>query len=144
MLRDSMPSHLLDTDHVTLYQHGNTTVRSAIATRLPANLTTTIITAEEQLRGRLAQTHRAKTGAERLQAYRRLQELLEFYTVATVVPFDAEAERKYHALVGARLRVGTQDLKIAAIALSLGAAVVTRNRQDFGQVPGLLIEDWSG
>jgi predicted nucleic acid-binding protein len=46
-------------------------------------------------------------------------------------------------LRAARMRVGTLDLKIAAIALTKGLTVLTRNRSDFGRVSGLAVEDWS-
>jgi tRNA(fMet)-specific endonuclease VapC len=60
-----------------------------------------------------------------------------------LVRFDAASESEFQHLRGARLGAGTLDLKIAAIALTNGLTVLTRNRRDFGRVPGLVIEDWS-
>jgi len=35
------------------------------------------------------------------------------------------------------------DLKIAAIAISLQATLLTRNTSDFKQIAGLVVADWS-
>jgi tRNA(fMet)-specific endonuclease VapC len=57
--------------------------------------------------------------------------------------FTPEAEAIYWQLQAQKIRPGSRDLKIASIALSLDATVVTRNRKDFQQVPDLKFEDWS-
>lgn len=50
---------------------------------------------------------------------------------------------EFQRLKRSRLRIGTMDLKIAAIALVHDATLITRNRADFAKVPGLRVEDWS-
>jgi tRNA(fMet)-specific endonuclease VapC len=57
--------------------------------------------------------------------------------------FTPQAEEVYWSLKAQKIRPGSRDLKIAAIALAVDATVVTRNRQDFQQVPALKFEDWS-
>jgi tRNA(fMet)-specific endonuclease VapC len=41
------------------------------------------------------------------------------------------------------VRIGTRDLRIAAIARSRNLTVVTHNVSDFGKVPNLKTEDWT-
>jgi tRNA(fMet)-specific endonuclease VapC len=60
-----------------------------------------------------------------------------------IVPFSAIARDRYRELLQQKIRVGSHDLRIAAITLSVGGILVTRNRRDFEPVPGLPIEDWS-
>lgn len=40
------------------------------------------------------------------------------------------------------MRIGTMDLKIAAICLAHDATLLTRNLVDFEKVPGLRVENW--
>ena len=138
----------MDTDHISELQ-GIAAVGGRLTTRLgrvaPDDYGTTIITFEEQIRGRLAQaaTSKATVAASSVTFYARLNGTLRFYHNIAVWQYTQEAALRYEALRAAKIRVGTQDLKIAAIALSAGAALLTRNTKDFIQIPSLLVEDWT-
>ncbi|MCE7983096.1 MAG: type II toxin-antitoxin system VapC family toxin [Caldilinea sp. CFX5] len=60
-----------------------------------------------------------------------------------VLPFDEAAAAVFQQLTAAKLRIGTQDLLIASIALANEMSLLTRNLRDFQRVPGLILEDWS-
>lgn len=63
-----------------------------------------------------------------------------FLRAIPIAPFDGSAARAYARLPFKRARF---DRLLAAHALSLGATVVTHNLNDFQDVPGLRVEDWT-
>ncbi len=140
-----MPS-LLDTDHMTVLQRGGTDAAILIG-RLraiaPDDYGTTIINYEEQTRGRLGQIHGAKDDKSEVYFYSQLNDTFRFYTNLAIWQYTAQAALQYVSLRKQGIRIGTKDLKIAAIALVNGATVLTRNSKDFGKVPGLAIQDWT-
>ena len=83
----------------------------------------------------------AKKGSAQLR--RRVE---EFLAVIAVLPFDVPADGRYGdiraELEKAGRPIGSNDLLIAAHALSLGAAVVTANNAEFERVSGLTVENW--
>jgi tRNA(fMet)-specific endonuclease VapC len=135
--------YILDTDHVSLLQRGNV----AIAARLDALAATavaiTMITADEQLQGRLTIIRRARTQVDIVRGYERLYETLRFYNSVALVLYDAVAAARFDDMRRQGIRIGTQDLRIAAIVLTQGTTLLTRNTRDFSQIPGLITEDWS-
>jgi tRNA(fMet)-specific endonuclease VapC len=103
----------------------------------------TIVTAEEHLRGRLAQVNKAATGGARSIAYAYLHKAITDLAKLNILDYDAAADTLYQTLKQRRLRLGSQDLRIAAITLANQGLLVTRNRSDFGQISGLTLEDWT-
>src|SRR2546430_1983037 len=110
--------YLLDTDHVTLFERGHAPLVQRIAALPAGEVGTSPITVEESLRGRLASLGRASNGAERIRRYAQLIETVQMFQVFPLAPYDQPAEDQFQDLLAQRLRVGTQDLRIAAIALS--------------------------
>jgi tRNA(fMet)-specific endonuclease VapC len=59
-------------------------------------------------------------------------------------PAASEAGAVRAELAAAGSPIGSYDLLIAGHARSLGATLVTNNRQEFSRVRGLQLEDWMG
>jgi tRNA(fMet)-specific endonuclease VapC len=138
--------YILDTDHLSLIQRNREDgkrILSRLATIEAAEVAVTIITYEEQVRGRLSLLAKAKTLDEQTLAYQGLQQLATDYCSITIISFNRAAASEYQRLRTAYPRLGSMDLKIAAIALTNDAILLTRNQSDFDQIATLRVEDWS-
>ena len=138
---------LLDTDHATVLKYPSGRRRDRLQKKLDdlpeeEAVAVTIVTVEEQMRGWLASLAKERTSQRQVASYRELETLFEFFSQFTIVPFDDRAAVQFDRLRSAKIRIGTMDLKIAAIALVHQSLLLTANTRDFEQVPGLRIENW--
>jgi tRNA(fMet)-specific endonuclease VapC len=139
---------LLDTDHLSILEWQDSPAALQIQARLerhsPDEVGTSIINFEEKMRGWMAILVKARRVKEQIDAYRRLsQQLRLFRSIPIILEFDENAAVEFQRLKKEHPRIGTMDLRIEAIALSWHATLVSRNEQDFRQIPGLALEDWT-
>jgi tRNA(fMet)-specific endonuclease VapC len=138
---------ILDTDHVSLVLRKNPIVIDRLDF-VRSEAAVTIITVQEVFNGWVAQLNQPKTDRERLlDQYHQFYRATELFRTIQILEFDGQAYDRYTQLVAQnpelRKKRIQQNVRIAAIALSNNATIVTRNRRDFELVPGLEIEDWS-
>jgi tRNA(fMet)-specific endonuclease VapC len=141
-----MSRYILDTDHVSLWLEGHPSARSRLS-QLGSEVAITIITTQELFNGWTVQINAPKQADHLVHLYTKLWLVVELLRSISVLNFDAAAETQYRRLLQTEPLLRKQriqkDVRIAAIALSTDSILVTRNRKDFSQVPGLVIEDWT-
>jgi tRNA(fMet)-specific endonuclease VapC len=136
---------VLDTDHMSVLEWGgqrSAALRERLANIAAHEVATTIISYEEQIRGWMAYLARARNLVQQVEAYDRLRRHLDNFRAILVLDFDEQAAAEFQRLRRGRIRVGTMDLRIAAIVLSRDATLLSANLTDFRAVPGLRVEDW--
>lgn len=76
-----------------------------------------------------------------------LTKLMAVLSAFPILTYTDEAEKLYLSWSAKQKRVGPNDCRIAASALSAGMTVVTCNQKDFSTIPGLRLgenlQDWS-
>ncbi len=135
---------ILDTNHYRELLH-RTKLGTVLDERLPdanADAFTTIVTVQEILQGWTAEINRHKSGRDQIKAYEQFQNAIGDFANITILPFDEEAAEAFHRLQSLRLNVGSIDLKIAAIAVSHSALLLSRNLKDFAKLSDLRVENW--
>ena len=137
------PTHVLDTDLFSLFVAAAEPVTSRVLAAPPGSVCIAVVTVEEALGGWYTLLRRATQPAALAFAYERLALTATACGKLPIFTLTVPGIARSEALVRQKLGVTKNDLRIAAIALELGAAVVTRNARDFGRVPGLAVADWS-
>ena len=136
---------LLDTDHFSVLADARHSRHSELVAKLSANdqmIGIPVVAIEEQLRAWLAQIHRAKTVYQQVAPYDRLIRLIAVLSEWETARWSDQAADEFARLRKARIRIGTQDLKIAALSIVNSALLLSANLRDFEQVPNLQVEDW--
>jgi toxin FitB len=136
---------ILDTNVISelIRQSPEPSVISWLDSLPPADVAITAITAAELLYG-VARLPDGRRKAELAEAVRAM--ISEDFR-DSVEPFDIGAAGRYAAIVAERDRlgrpIGMADAQIAAVCLSLGASLATRNTEDFTDAGIDLIDPWN-
>lgn len=136
---------LLDTDHLTILTENRAAGHAGLVRRLTdadEPLAIPIVAVEEQCKGWLARINRTREIHQLITPYQRLADLFEFLAAWDIAPLSEKAADLFTELRRGKVRIGSQDLKIAAIALSEDALRLTANLRDFQKVPGVRAANW--
>lgn len=134
-----------DTDILTQILRGNAVYAERVANIPVAQQSLPIVAAEEMLRGRLNTIRQAEAGKGKItieNAYQLFEQAFVDLRQLTVLSYTPQAQVQYEAWRKRKLRGSTHDLRIAAICIAHSVTLITRNRRDFQNVPGLLVEFW--
>jgi tRNA(fMet)-specific endonuclease VapC len=134
---------LLDTDHLTVLQEPISARRERLLARMALSTEsfgTTVVCVVEQVRGWMASIAKERQAARQVLSYTRFTRLIKFLAAWHLTPFDASAAARFDTM--GRIKIGAGYRKIAAIAITQNALLLTANRQDFEHVPELRFENW--
>lgn len=139
--------YLLDTDHISFLQRRSGAEFLILAARIdqhqPTDFAFSIVSFHEQAIGAHTFINRSQTPSDTVRGYTLLMEIIRGFSAAPILPFDAGAVTIFEGLRAQRVRIATMDLRIAAIALSRGLVLLTRNTSDFSKVPNFITQDWT-
>jgi tRNA(fMet)-specific endonuclease VapC len=112
--------------------------------RLAADdIATSIVSFQEQVQGWMAYLNRAKKPDQIVEAYARLESLRRSFLRMNVLSFTEDAQSQFAELRLHHKRLDTMDARIAAIAITTGSILLSRNQRHFRGITELVVEDWT-
>jgi tRNA(fMet)-specific endonuclease VapC len=103
--------YILDTDHLSLIQRNGQEgkrILKRLATVENVGVAVTVITYEEQVRGRLSVLSRVKTLDEQVLAYQELQQLVKDYHSILIFPFNRAAALEHQIVCEVEAKYGVK------------------------------------
>ena len=101
------------------------------------------ITLEEILRGALSEIRKEQQTPRLVARYAFFQRLYHALGAFNIRPYEEAADSQYRSMPPEVRCIGSQDCRIAAIAIASGFTVVTANTRDFSRIPSVRYEDWT-
>jgi tRNA(fMet)-specific endonuclease VapC len=139
--------YLLDTDHLSILQRRIGQDYTNLSTRMAnyplSDFAVSTVTFHEQMLGSHTYINHARNLDDMVKGYEMMTRLVRDFKVLPLVSFDANAAKALAQLQSQQIQLGKMDARIAAITLSHGLILLSRNRRDFSKVAGLIIEDWT-
>ena len=124
-----MSLFVLDTDHISLWFRGHSSI-SARAAQFSSDIAVTIVTVLELYNGWVVNINNPSAANNLVELYTRFCATVEFLQGVRILNFDAAADTQYRQLLKEHppLRKNRiqKDVRIAAIALSVNGVLVTR------------------
>ena len=138
--------YLLDSDVLSFifqYKGQQPHLERRILSTPVENLFISIISVDEALKGvrMLIDNPRSNDGGKSGCLF--LRKIMRDYSAFEICPYSPHAAAIFRDMPAAAKRRGTNDCKIAAIALSNGFTVITRNVEDYRAIPSVQFEDWT-
>jgi tRNA(fMet)-specific endonuclease VapC len=137
---------LFDTNHISVWQRGEGAEYERLCAHL-VNFTgeqifVCVVSFHEMVNGWNAYSLKKRSSESLVRTYLEFENILKDYSVMQRLSFDRKAAEVFDELNQLRLRVGSMDLRIAAIAIANQMTLITQNTVDFERIPGLSIQDW--
>ena len=134
-----MPRYMLDTDTCSyVMKRSNDKVLKRLQRTPVSDVCISVITKSELLFG-VEVSPRRQQDELALSAFLGYVEVLDFPDLASSRYAKIRADLKKRGAM-----IGANDLLIAAHARSLGLTLVTNNSREFGRIPHLVMENWTG
>jgi tRNA(fMet)-specific endonuclease VapC len=135
-----MPRYMLDTDTCSyIMRRSHDALLKRLAKVPVSDVCISVITKSELLFG-VEVSPKRKQDEAALAAFLRYVEVLDFPDEASLHYAKIRANLKDR---GSKIKLGANDLFIAAHARSLGLTLVTNNTREFKRVRGLSLDNWT-